>query len=129
MRGNDFHIRAGPPGFTSYDSGNIGWAVSDIVNAWAHICIVRDGDSEIRFYFNGDPVGTPYDISEADLSPSIDENVPQGLNIGSWFEDAKWLQGYVSNIRVLRSDSDSSKALTDIAVRDIYDHESVLNVC
>lgn len=122
MRGNDFHIRAGPSGFKSYDSGSIGWAESSIVNTWAHICIVRDGHSEIRFYFNGDPAGTPKDIT-ANLNPTIDENGPQGLNIGSWFEGAKWLQGYVSNIRVLRSDSDSSKALTDSEVRDIYDHE------
>ena len=110
MRGHDFHIRAGPNGFDAYDSGNVGWTDSSIVGKWVHTCIVRDGDSQIRYYFNGESAGTPKDISGVNLNPTINENDPQGLNIGSWFEGGKRLKGYVSNIRVLRSDSDSSKA-------------------
>ena len=110
MRRHDFHIRAGPNGFGAYDSGNVGWTDSSIVGKWVHTCIVRDGDSQIRYYFNGESAGTPKDISGVNLNPTINENVPQGLNIGSWFEGGKRLKGYVSNIRVLRSDSDSSKA-------------------
>ena len=93
------------------------------VGTWFHVAVVKDGNTEIRFYINGQQVGSPN--TAFDGKPNT---MPghRHFNVGSWFENNKILDGRVSNIHVLTSNDDSTMALDDAAMEQLYTDESTL---
>merc|ERR550532_3924058 len=124
MRRNDYHIRAASSShasFGAYDSGAVTWTDALVVDNWAHVAVVKDGDTEIRYYVNGQQVGTPN--TNFGGKPNT---MPNGfhLNIGGWREASSNFKGYMSNVFVLASD-DSSSAYSDNQMLQMYDSQKL----
>ncbi len=88
-------IRFGTAGLANM----IGWGITQTLNAWNHIAVIRSSGA-IKFFYNGTEV-TVRAVDSGDLDGAT-FNAPTPMYIGAFNDGSARMKGYMSDVRVVK---------------------------